>query len=644
MKIDCALLLLAALDTVHGHVVNQTGPHVIAKAPLPSGSGSPVKARNEPLYPVNNSTAPPCPTGTTSPLRWIRRHLPSASFTPEYRQASNPTAPPTATGTGSYGNPFRFIRSLAKRNSKERRNGPYYAASNSSTPCPSGTSTPGHYPKRAFVPLHPRHYMTVPEEPTGSEHRAVRRSEAPYSFQNSTLPLNQISDGQIQATATTVIPISQKSDGQIEEPTSSPSSAILVPTGIRPSSHSYSIPISTGSPEHQTYPPYPIVNSTSVHPHGSGPMPTGGFTSYHTPKAPGSAITYSNGTHPATSPEATSTVAHISGGGPSKHSTPPLTTGGHGAVRMSQSIASPAMASIVSQISDGQIQVPATVGSATIEVPYSTGSTILVVPTPVASSISSIASASGYSVAHSIASTAMASLVSQISDGQVQAPAIIGSVTITLPSYTAKATSIIAPASVATSISSVASVSGYSVAQSIASTAMASLISQIADGQVQAPVTKGSPISQITDGQIQVGGTTHVATSTKAPSTAEVHSGSIVTQITDGQIQAPGTTLVGTPLKASSTSVAHGVTETTDGQIQVPTTKLPASPVTQISDGQVQAPKSKTTAALVSQKSDGQVQASTSKASVTPVSQISDGQVQAPPTTKTIAATTTATP
>ncbi|KAL9578053.1 MAG: hypothetical protein Q9212_005967 [Teloschistes hypoglaucus] len=534
MKIDCALLLLAALDAVHGHV---------GKAPLPSGSGNPIEARNEPLYPANNSTAPPCPTDTSSPLRWIRRHLPSGSVTPEYRQASNPTAPPTSTGTGSYGNPFRLVPSLGKRSDKERRNDPYYAASNSSTPCPTGTSTPTYNAKRAFVTLHPR-----------------------YSFQKLNLPVNQISDGQIQATVATVVPVSQKSDGQIEGPTSSPSSAILVPTGIRPSSHVY-----------PTYPPYPILNSTSGHPHDSEPTPTAGFTSYHTSKGPGSA---------------NSTIA--------ASSTLPLITGRQGAVRMSQSIASLAMAPLVSQISDGQIQVSATVGSATIKVPYSTGSTTLVVPTPVACSISSIASVSGYSVAHSIASTAMASLVSQISDGQVQAPPNTGSVTITLPSYTAKAISIVVPAAVAPSISSIASFSGYNVAQSIASTAMASLVSQIADGQVQASVTKASP--------------------------------------------APGTSLVGTPLKASSTSVAHAASQLTDGQVQAPTSKSLASPVTQISDGQIQAPTSKETAHPVTQISDGQVQAPKSKASATPVSQISDGQIQARPTTKTIVATTTTIP
>ncbi|KAI4255798.1 MAG: hypothetical protein LQ352_002398 [Teloschistes flavicans] len=596
MKVDCALLLLAALDIVLGHAVNQTGTLPIAKAPLPAGSGSPLKARNEPLYPAHNSTEPPCPTGTTSPMRWIRRHLALGSVTPEYRQGSSPTAPPAPAGTGSYGGPFRFVRSLGKQGSKEKRNEAYYAASNSSTPCPTGTSTPNRYGKRALVPLHPRHNLTVPDGPTGTGHRAVQRSHVPDSFENSTVPVHQISDGQIQAAKMTVVPVSQKSDGQIEGPTSSTSSATLVPTGIRSSSHSSSIPISAESHGHQIYPPYPTVNSTSVHPYSSKAVPTGGFTSYHTPKAPGSSMTYSNNTSSATSPEVTSTEAHhMSTGGATEHSAVPLTTGGNGAVRVSQPIVS----------------------------------------------------------------TAVASVVSQISDGQVQAPATLSSVTITLPSYAAKATSIVVPASVATSISSIATASGYSVAQSIASTAMASLISQIEDGQVQAPATKGSPVSQITDGQVQIGATTHAATSVKASTTTEVHSGSAVSQITDGQIQAPGTSLVGTPIKASSTSIAHGVSQMTDGQVQAPATKSLASPVSQISDGQVQAPTSKetatpvsqisdskvqapksvTTAALVSQKSDGQVQAPTSKASATPASQISDGQVQAPPTSKTAAAT-----
>lgn len=82
-------------------------------------------------------------------------------------------------------------------------------------------------------------------------------------------------------------------------------------------------------------------------------------------------------------------------------------------------------------------------------------------------------------------------------------------------------------------------------------------ITQIADGQIQAPT--GAPVTQIGDGQIQ-------APTTKA---------AVVSQITDGQIQAP----TGAP-----------VTQIGDGQIQAPT----GNPVTQIGDGQIQAPTNAT--------------------------------------------------
>lgn len=68
-------------------------------------------------------------------------------------------------------------------------------------------------------------------------------------------------------------------------------------------------------------------------------------------------------------------------------------------------------------------------------------------------------------------------------------------------------------------------------------------VSQISDGQVQAPSATGAPVSQISDGQVQ------------APSAT----GPKVTQIGDGQVQAPSAT--GGPK----------VTQIGDGQVQAPT-------------------------------------------------------------------------
>ncbi|KAF2724083.1 putative cell wall manno protein PIR3, partial [Polychaeton citri CBS 116435] len=121
-----------------------------------------------------------------------------------------------------------------------------------------------------------------------------------------------------------------------------------------------------------------------------------------------------------------------------------------------------------------------------------------------------------------------------------------------------------------------------------------SVVSQLSDGQVTGtPVS--SPITQISDGQPQA------PTSVASP----------ITQISDGQPQAP-------------TSAASPITQISDGQPQAPTSA--ASPITQISDGQPQAPTS--AVSPITQISDGQPQAPTS--AVSPVTQISDGQPQAP--------------
>ena len=105
-------------------------------------------------------------------------------------------------------------------------------------------------------------------------------------------------------------------------------------------------------------------------------------------------------------------------------------------------------------------------------------------------------------------------------------------------------------------------------------------MSQISDAQPQAstgqPKVSVAPVSQISDGQAQA------PTKTMLP----------VSQIGDGQAQAP-----------SSTAVA--VSQISDGQPQAATTT--AAPVSQISDGQPQA----STASAVSQISDAQPQAGT---------------------------------
>ncbi|CEP24389.1 unnamed protein product [Cyberlindnera jadinii] len=107
----------------------------------------------------------------------------------------------------------------------------------------------------------------------------------------------------------------------------------------------------------------------------------------------------------------------------------------------------------------------------------------------------------------------------------------------------------------------------------------AQAVSQIGDGQIQATtstkqaVSTAQAVSQIGDGQIQA------TTSTKqAVSTAQA-----VSQIGDGQIQATTST-------KEAVSTAQAVSQIGDGQIQATTsTKTTADAVSQISDGQVQA-------------------------------------------------------
>jgi hypothetical protein len=93
-------------------------------------------------------------------------------------------------------------------------------------------------------------------------------------------------------------------------------------------------------------------------------------------------------------------------------------------------------------------------------------------------------------------------------------------------------------------------------------TVAAAQVTQIADGQPQAPTNVATPpaVTQISDGQIQ------------APSSAAVYpSAPAVTQISDGQIQAPSSV-------APVPSSVPAVTQISDGQIQAPTTEAVPPP------------------------------------------------------------------
>ncbi|KAH3678486.1 hypothetical protein WICMUC_001503 [Wickerhamomyces mucosus] len=116
-------------------------------------------------------------------------------------------------------------------------------------------------------------------------------------------------------------------------------------------------------------------------------------------------------------------------------------------------------------------------------------------------------------------------------------------------------------------------------------------------------------ISQVADGQIQA------STSTASTVSSESTVAAIISQIGDGQIQATTSTV------AAESTVADIISQIGDGQIQATTSTASTSTtgvVSQISDGQVQATSSSETTkttSVASQISDGQIQASSTTAS-----------------------------
>ncbi|MCJ1401748.1 hypothetical protein MMC11_004965 [Xylographa trunciseda] len=132
-------------------------------------------------------------------------------------------------------------------------------------------------------------------------------------------------------------------------------------------------------------------------------------------------------------------------------------------------------------------------------------------------------------------------------------------------------------------------------------------VSQISDGQIQAPTAKPSTTtaaammivgmaSMISDGQVQAGFKT-VVIMPVAPVVSTMAASIVVavTEFSDGQPQVPTSVPMTTPkpivITPSPTMMTlAAVTEFTDGQPQAP--KITAMPVTVLSDGQPQAPLS----------------------------------------------------
>ena len=246
----------------------------------------------------------------------------------------------------------------------------------------------------------------------------------------------------------------------------------------------------------------------------------------------------------------------------------------------------------VSQINDGQVQAPRVT-----EVPQTTEARETLMPA-----------------------------VSQIHDGQIQEPEKEAPKVTEVPKTTEKAESIL-PAVSQIGDGQIQEPAKEAPVETTRRTAAA--VSQHTDGQVQAHTTVPA-VSQIADGQIQA---THAGEAapqyTEIPYTTERPETLMpaVSQIRDGQIQEPekeAPKVTEVPYTTErEVPIVPAVSEIHDGQIQAPRTE---AAVSQLPDGQVQAPR---TEAAASQIADGQVQAPHTEAAA---SQIHDGQVQAPRT------------
>ncbi|KAL8913839.1 MAG: hypothetical protein Q9171_001443 [Xanthocarpia ochracea] len=292
-------------------------------------------------------------------------------------------------------------------------------------------------------------------------------------------------------------------------------------------------------------------------------------TSVHLPKIPGQSISYTNSSKPATFPATGSTDSYTTSTGRSySHSPVPLKTGGHNMTTSTKD---------------------ASATTITLPIILTTSSTV-VCPSAVAASVAHVASISGFSAAQSVAASAMstlratASIVSQFSDGQIQAPASKGVHVSQI------------------SVGQTRAPGNTTIHSATPKSSIQPAVSQISDGQVQAPPTSNGVV---------------ISQSTKGVPASISTAGNVASQISDGQVQVP-----------SSGSTPAPTGQVSDGRSQAPTSLPTASaPISQISDGQIQVPTSQP----VSQISDDQVQAATLESPApTPISQISDGQVQAP--------------
>ncbi|KAI4277588.1 MAG: hypothetical protein LQ337_001661 [Flavoplaca oasis] len=396
-----AVVGLVTLEAaVSGHALNNPGSYHSDKAALATGTGSPLRARNYPLYSIINSTEPPCPTGTTAPLRWVRRQIPLGTAASAASSSQSSPMPVLPTPTSNINRRSRLLGFFNKATLARRNHVPLYPIQNSSTPVgPTGTGSNTAY----TVASHGGSYPL----PT---------------------PVAQIGDGQVQASASPI----KRSQHPKAPPYPVPNSTHIASTAAGPTSLHI---ISSERATTITLPVTSTISSTVVCPRADASSVShvanlSGFSAAQSVasvamstlqifasqiddgqiQVPTSVMTHAEST--------ASPVSQISDG---QIQVPLAST--ESVVRQSTKgvpvMASASTASqVVSQISDGQIQVPTSqpTSSAAIQVPTSQPSSSAAIQVPTSQPTSSAA------IQVPTSQPTSSAAISQISDGQIQVP------------------------------------------------------------------------------------------------------------------------------------------------------------------------------------------------------------------------------
>ena len=142
-----AVVGLVALEAaVSGHALNYPASYHSDRAALATVTGSPLRARNYPSYFLNNSTEPPCPTGTIAPLRWVRRQVPLGTATSAASSSQSSPMPMLPTPPSNINRRSRLLGFFNKAALARRNHVPLFPLQNSSMPVgPTGTGSSTAY-------------------------------------------------------------------------------------------------------------------------------------------------------------------------------------------------------------------------------------------------------------------------------------------------------------------------------------------------------------------------------------------------------------------------------------------------------------------------------------------------------------------